>query len=246
MNAQVIPLPLSISNAYLLIGDRPVLVDAGAPGDGKRLVALLREHGVAPDDLALIAFTHGHTDHTGAVAVVARGGVPVAVGAADAGLLQAGANGKLPPTGPAGTLLRPMIKRMTFPGWTPQIRVTEALRLDPYGIGAVMVPVGAHTPGSCAILIDGGDAIVGDLIRAASPAAGSGPATRCGTISPRTPARPAVRSNESSPTSRPRYWSVTADPSPRPTSATGSTRSHRTAVTEHDRNQPSLPAPHRG
>ena len=58
-----------------------------------------------------------------------------------------------------------MIKRMTFPGWTPQIRVTEALRLGPYGIGAVMVPVGAHTPGSCAILIDGGDAIVGDLIR---------------------------------------------------------------------------------
>ena len=41
MNAQVIPLPLSISNAYLLLGDRPVLVDAGAPGDGKRLVALI-------------------------------------------------------------------------------------------------------------------------------------------------------------------------------------------------------------
>ena len=31
MPTKVITLPLSISNAYLLLGDRPVLVDAGAP-----------------------------------------------------------------------------------------------------------------------------------------------------------------------------------------------------------------------
>ena len=35
MTVRIVPLPLSISNAYLLLGDRPVLVDAGKPGEEK-------------------------------------------------------------------------------------------------------------------------------------------------------------------------------------------------------------------
>lgn len=165
MSARVIPLALSISNAYLLLGERPVLVDAGIPGEEARLLAALRAHGVAPGDLSLIALTHGHTDHTGSVNGAAADGVPIAIGAADAGLLEAGANGALPPTGPAGALLRPLIRRMTFGGACPRIRVTEPLRLDPYGMAGVMVPVGGHTPGSCVLLLDDGDAVVGDLVR---------------------------------------------------------------------------------
>lgn len=102
MPTKVIMLPLSISNAYLLLGDRPVLIDAGAPKDGDRLVAALRQHSITPKDLSPIAVTHGHTDHTGAVAAVAADGVPVAISATDAPLLHSGANGVLPPTGPAG------------------------------------------------------------------------------------------------------------------------------------------------
>lgn len=165
MSTRVVALPLSISNAYLLLGERPVLVDAGVPGEEARLVGALRAHGVTAEDLSLIALTHGHTDHTGSVNGVAAAGVPVAIGAADAGLLTAGANGRLPPTGPAGALLRPLIKRMTFAGARPAIRVTGPLRLEPYGIAAVMMPVGGHTPGSCVLLLDDGDAVVGDLVR---------------------------------------------------------------------------------
>jgi len=162
---QIITVPLSISNAYLLLGDRPVLVDAGAPKDGDQLVAALRQHGVSPKDLSLIALTHGHTDHTGAVAAAAAGGAPVAIGAADALLLRDGANGVLPPTGPAGLMLRPLVRRTTFTGFTPQIELHGPQRLDDYGIGAEIFPAGGHTPGSYVVLLDDGDAIVGDLIR---------------------------------------------------------------------------------
>ena len=105
------------------------------------------------------------TSTTIATAGVSAAGVPVAIGAADAGLLQAGANGPLPPTGPAGALLRPLIKRMPFAGARPGLRVTGPLRLEPYGIAGVMMPVGGHTPGSCVLLLDDGDAVVGDLVR---------------------------------------------------------------------------------
>lgn len=123
MKPSVVQLPLSMSNAYLVLGERPVLVDAGAPSDGAQLVDALDAHGVAPSDLALIALTHGHTDHTGGVPAVASGGAPVAIGAGDVGLIESGANAVLPPTGPAGLLLRPYIQRMTFSGVTPQIHV---------------------------------------------------------------------------------------------------------------------------
>jgi glyoxylase-like metal-dependent hydrolase (beta-lactamase superfamily II) len=59
MRTRVVAVPLSISNAYLLLGDRPVLVDTGVPGEEARLAGALRAHGVAPQDLALIALTHG-------------------------------------------------------------------------------------------------------------------------------------------------------------------------------------------
>jgi hydroxyacylglutathione hydrolase len=165
VTVRIVPLPLSISNAYLLLGDRPVLVDAGRPGEEERLLGSLNQHGIAPSDLALVVLTHGHTDHAGAVNAVARAGVPIAVGAGDAGLLERGVNEQLPITGFPGRILRPVITRMTFAGASPQVLVREPLRLDAYGIGAAMVPVPGHTSGSCVVLLDDGDAIVGDLVR---------------------------------------------------------------------------------
>jgi len=38
VTVRIVPLLLSISNAYLLLGDRPVLIDAGKPGEEERLL----------------------------------------------------------------------------------------------------------------------------------------------------------------------------------------------------------------
>lgn len=165
MTARVVSIRLSISNAYLVLDDRAVLVDAGAPKDGDRLVGALRQNGITPEDLSLIVLTHGHTDHTGALASVAPGGAPIAVGAEDAPMVVRGVNGPLPPTGPAGRLLQPLVRRTTFPGWTPELLLSGPLRLDGYGVGAELVPADGHTPGSYVVHLDDGDAIVGDMVR---------------------------------------------------------------------------------
>ncbi|MCV7424503.1 MBL fold metallo-hydrolase [Mycobacterium yunnanensis] len=165
MSANVIPIPLAMSNTFLLRGDRPILVDAGKPGEDDRLIAELARAGVKPEDLALIILTHGHTDHTGAARTFERFGVPIAIGAGDRDLLRNGKNGVLPATGAVGNVLRPSVKRMTCEGVTPQILVTEPLRLDEYGFGGEVLPVAGHTPGSCAVGLDSGEFIIGDLLR---------------------------------------------------------------------------------
>lgn len=192
MSTRVIQLALSISNAYLLIGRHPVLVDAGAPGDEERLLRALRAHDVAPEDLALIVLTHGHTDHTGSVNAVAAGGAPVAIGVGDVGLLEAGANGVLPATGPAGIVLRPLIKRMTFAGASAQVRVSEPLRLEPYGIAGVMTPVGGTRLARARCCWRTAPRSSATWSAAGSSTARRGPAVRCGTTSPRTCRRSAA------------------------------------------------------
>jgi hydroxyacylglutathione hydrolase len=98
MTVRVVPLPLSISNSYLLLGDRPVLLDAGMPGEEERLISALGQNGIAPTDISLVVLTHGHTDHVGSVNALARAGVPIAIGEEDADILESGANGPLPIT----------------------------------------------------------------------------------------------------------------------------------------------------
>ena len=86
----------AISNCYLLLGERPVLVDTGAPGDLKRILAALKHAGIAPKDLSLILLTHGHSNHAGCAAELKRRGAPqVALHAGDVTLVRQGRNGVL-------------------------------------------------------------------------------------------------------------------------------------------------------
>ena len=62
----------AISNSYLLLGEKPVLVDTGSPGDLKRILAALKARDIEPKKLALILLTHGHGDHAGCAAELKR------------------------------------------------------------------------------------------------------------------------------------------------------------------------------
>jgi hydroxyacylglutathione hydrolase len=100
----------AISNCYLLLGTRPVLVDTGAPGDLKRLLSGLKAYGVAPKDLALILLTHGHSNHAGCAAELRRrSGAHIALHIGDTDLVRHGRNGVLAPQDTLGRVLRPFV-----------------------------------------------------------------------------------------------------------------------------------------
>jgi glyoxylase-like metal-dependent hydrolase (beta-lactamase superfamily II) len=155
----------AISNSYLLLGERPVLVDTGAPGDLPRLLAALKAHGVEPLQLALILLTHAHSDHAGCAAELRRrSGARLALHAADAPLARAGDNGVLAPTSQLGRLVRPFVDQ-PFESFEPDIIFHDGFPLEPYGVKARILPTPGHTPGSVSVVLASGEALIGDVLR---------------------------------------------------------------------------------
>lgn len=155
----------AISNSYLLLGDKPMLVDTGAPGDLPRILAAMKQHGVEPKQLSLIVLTHGHSDHAGNAAELhARSGRPVALHVNDARLARTGENGVLAAQGPLGRLIRPFVNE-NFQAFEPDIPFRAAFSLEPYGVRGKVLPTPGHTSGSVSVVLASGEAIVGDVLR---------------------------------------------------------------------------------
>ncbi len=158
-------LRLRWSNAYLLLGERPILVDAGSPGDEAPILAALAAAGRAAHELGAIVLTHGHADHAGAAAAVrAATGAPILLAAGDAAMAAAGRNVPLVPTGLEARLVRPFVPQ-AFPPVSPDVVVVDTLELGAFGVAGVLRPLGGHTRGSAIVELPGGDVLVGDLLR---------------------------------------------------------------------------------
>ena len=157
---------LRLSNAYLVRGERPILVDTGSPGEGARIVAELDAQGVRPADLALILHTHVHSDHVGGTAELARLGVTaqVAMHPADAPLREQGHNGPLRGIGLRGRIMARFFRNAPFLPFTPDLFVSDGLRLDEFGVSGRILHTPGHTAGSVSLVLDNGEAIVGDVV----------------------------------------------------------------------------------
>ncbi|MCX2181178.1 MBL fold metallo-hydrolase [Streptomyces sp. SKN60] len=126
-------------NAYLLLGRRPVIVDAGTPGSGRKIYERIAAHGVDPTDVSLIVITHGHIDHFGSAAELPRlTGAPVAGHIADLGPYRTGrAREPYLPTGPMGRLMaRNSNLHLQVEPLEPDVLVTGETDLADYGISA--------------------------------------------------------------------------------------------------------------
>ncbi len=155
----------AISNCYLLLGERSVLVDTGAPGDLKRILAALKAISLEPKDLALILLTHGHSNHAGCAAELRRrSGAQVALHISDAPLVRQGRNGILAAQDTLGRVLRPFVDEQ-FEAFEPDLLFREGIALEAYGVKGKVLATPGHTPGSASVVLASGEAIIGDMLR---------------------------------------------------------------------------------
>ena len=158
-------LRLRLSNAYLIRGERPILVDAGSVGETDRLLAAVRGKGVEPHTLALILLTHGHLAVTGSAGEIRRRtGAPIAIHGMDAEMLRMGHNAPLRPTGFLARIAAPIVQTGRGEPTHPDLVLDGPRSLGDFGLDARVIETPGHTPGSISLLLPEGDAIVGDLI----------------------------------------------------------------------------------
>jgi glyoxylase-like metal-dependent hydrolase (beta-lactamase superfamily II) len=161
----IVRIHCAISNAYLLMGEKPVLVDTGAPGDLKRILAALKQNGVEPKQLALIILTHGHSSHTGCAAELRRrSGALIALQSGDAALARTGENGVMAGVSPLARVLRPFVDE-PFEAFEPDLLFRDGFSLEPHGVKGRVLATPGHTLGSASVVLGSGEAIIGDVLR---------------------------------------------------------------------------------
>ncbi|WP_380282249.1 MBL fold metallo-hydrolase [Kitasatospora purpeofusca] len=167
---KVVPIPVMGRhhvNAYLLLGRRPVVVDAGTPGSGRAIHDRITALGVDPTDVALIVITHGHIDHFGSAAELHRlTGAPIAGHIADLGPYRSGrVREPYLPTGPMGrAMARNRKLHARVEPFEPALLIRGETSLEDFGLAGRIMPTPGHTAGSVSVLTDDGDLVAGDLI----------------------------------------------------------------------------------
>lgn len=165
MTAPVYQLPGVRAGVFLLRVPQPILIDCGMRGQAGHIRQALRGAGVAPQDLALIALTHWHIDHCGALSVIQRQSpAVVAASRADAPIIQ----GTTPPnkprlSGEGGKFARWLLLKLYKPAKVHRL-LDDGDRL-PEGNGLTVIATPGHTAGHvCYYLPDAGVLFVGDAL----------------------------------------------------------------------------------
>jgi glyoxylase-like metal-dependent hydrolase (beta-lactamase superfamily II) len=158
---------LSLSNVHVLLGEHPVLVDTGSPGEIVELRRGLAKLGVKLGDVRCAVVTHGHADHAGGAHVLQQLGIKIIAGSGDLWREIAGVHGHLTSTSIFATFLKVIIPGHYQPFW-PDVRVPREGRYDLHdcGVDGEVIAMPGHTAGSLVVLVAGGKtALVGDLFR---------------------------------------------------------------------------------
>jgi hydroxyacylglutathione hydrolase len=169
MSVRIHTLREGVVNTYLVRDRGAVLVDPGTARGASAVLRRLRRL-LDPREIRLIIATHGHWDHIGAARRFREAtGAPLAIHRDDAQWLREGLI-----EWPAGVTWWGRVFRAVFkplmapfievPALEPDLIIDDGgLDLEPYGVAGRVVHTPGHSAGSVTVLLEGGEALVGDL-----------------------------------------------------------------------------------
>jgi glyoxylase-like metal-dependent hydrolase (beta-lactamase superfamily II) len=169
MAVGIFEIDLGFDQCYVLKADGVIAVDAGAPEKGKHFARGLQKASINPRDVQLVVITHGHWDHIGSAREIKSiTGAKLAMHHRDASWLEGSLKLLSPGVTPWGRafiriheLFMPLI---TISAVKVDVLLgDEGLPLADYGIPGKVFYTPGHTAGSVSVLLDTGEAFVGDL-----------------------------------------------------------------------------------
>jgi len=161
---QVIQIDLKFSNAFLILGEKLVLVDTGSSGETSTIIDAINNAGLDIRDLSLILHTHAHFDHCGCTAgLQEKSDALVAIHKLDSQAFLKGRSVPIKPINLFGKFLLCFMRD----GYQPtkiDILIDDEFELHSFGVEGKVIMTPGHTAGSISVLLDNGEIIAGDLL----------------------------------------------------------------------------------
>lgn len=160
---------VGVTNCYLLKSSRSnILIDTGYKGKAKIILEYIQSLGISPKSIKLIILTHAHYDHVGnALELKKATGAKILLHKDDLPLLDSGitTNQSTKPLNMWGNILLRKISSIDtkFSKVIPDILIDSEFDLAEYGINGMIIHTPGHSKGSVSILLNSGDAFIGDL-----------------------------------------------------------------------------------
>ena len=151
-----------MNNCYVLHGEKyAILIDTCPQHYSNALFKIIKDK-----NISLLLLTHGHTDHIGCAAYIAKKlSIPIAMAEEDKILIEKPNARPLFAHTPLGFLLCQKIKHQKpVPFFQPDIFLTHAQRLEEYGIRGRIFALLGHTIGSVGVWTAKKELFVGDAM----------------------------------------------------------------------------------
>jgi hydroxyacylglutathione hydrolase len=169
MPVEIHPLSLGMCNCYLVKQEGLILVDAGGPNREQKFLANLKNLSIDPANISLLLLTHAHWDHIGSANQIREStGCHVAINHRERHIVEKALKPLPPGTNLISKIFTIVMKAyvpfVSFPGTPVDLALEdEDFSLEPYGIQGKVIHTPGHSSGSTSLLLDTGDAFVGDL-----------------------------------------------------------------------------------
>jgi hydroxyacylglutathione hydrolase len=169
MKPEIFHFSLGFNDCYVIRQSGTIMIDGGPPGKKTDFIEAMKRISLEPGSIKLIVITDGHPDHIGSTkAIKELTNAKIAMHQLAKNCLKAGEWKKMHTSG--GSIINKIFSRVI--SWSSgEISPTEVelviedsgLSLNEYGISGRIIYTPGHTMGSLSVLLDSGEAFVGDL-----------------------------------------------------------------------------------